>query len=235
MYSIKTRNMTILTTSKVLQANTIQNVYLSTLDVRAVGQEYVDYTSEETQVFINTYRDSIKTEPSEYAYKGYDIGIYFTLLAARYGGIPISRSWPSFQGLGGGFNIVKFAYSQFHNTTYDKVSFPIYSNLKWNAYQSSVWEFSVNAQAGYQFTNMILGYFWDRYSYVVNGGVLLGGDLQFTKSFKKYSPYIKLGYEFNQFNNKQAFGWHDFETATIEDIYYKSHCHLLKIGLGFRI
>lgn len=111
MYSIKTRNMTILATSKVLQANTIQNLYLSTLDVRAVGQAFVDYTSEETEVFISAYRDSIKTEPSEYAYKGYDTGIYFTLLAARYGGIPISRSWPSFQGLGGGFNFIEATYN----------------------------------------------------------------------------------------------------------------------------
>jgi hypothetical protein len=107
MYSIKARNMTILTTSKVLDASTIQNVYLSTLDVRAVGQAFVDYSAKDTELFIQEYRNKVSTEPTEYSFKGYDTGIYFTLLAARYGGIPISRSWPSFQGLGGGFNFIE--------------------------------------------------------------------------------------------------------------------------------
>jgi LysM repeat protein len=107
MYSIKSSNMTIVATSKVLEANTIQHIYLSTLDVRAIGQQYVDYSSEETEIFIQEYRRLTNTEPTEYSFKGYDTGIYFTLLAARYGGIPISRSWPSFQGLGGGFNFIE--------------------------------------------------------------------------------------------------------------------------------
>jgi len=107
MYSVKAHNMTIVTTSKVLEANTIQHIYLSTLDIRAIGQQYVDYSSEETEIFIQEYRALTNTEPTEYSFKGYDTGIYFTLLAARYGGIPISRSWPSFQGLGGGFNFIE--------------------------------------------------------------------------------------------------------------------------------
>lgn len=107
MYSLKVLNMTILTTSKVLDANTIQNLYLSTLDIRATGQQFVDYASEETESFIQEYRKLTNTEPTQYSFKGYDTGIYFTLLAARYGGIPISRSWPSFQGLSGGFNFIE--------------------------------------------------------------------------------------------------------------------------------
>lgn len=107
MYSVKARNMTIVTTSKVLEANTIQHIYLSILDIRAIGQQFVDYSSEETEIFIQEYRALTNTEPTEYSFKGYDSGIYFTLLAARYGGIPISRSWPSFQGLGGGFNFIE--------------------------------------------------------------------------------------------------------------------------------
>lgn len=107
MYSVKILNMTILTTSKVLDPNTIQNVYLSTLDVRATSQQFVDYASEETELFIQEYRKLTNTEPTRYSFTGYDTGIYFTLLAARYGGIPISRSWPSFQGLGGGFNFIE--------------------------------------------------------------------------------------------------------------------------------
>jgi hypothetical protein len=107
MYSIKARNMTIVATSKVLEANTIQHIYLSTLDIRAIGQEFVDYSSEETELFIKEYRTLTNTEPTNYSFKGYDTGIYFTLLAARYGGIPIARSWPSFQGLGGGFNFIE--------------------------------------------------------------------------------------------------------------------------------
>ena len=111
MYSIKARNMTIVATSKVLEANTIQRIYLSTLDIRAIGQGFVDYSSVETEVFIQAYRNTVNTEPTEYAFKGYDTGIYFTLLAARYGGIPISRSWPSFQGLGGGFNFIEAKFN----------------------------------------------------------------------------------------------------------------------------
>ena len=57
--------------------------------------------------FIKKYRETCSTEPSDFAMKGYDAGIYFTLLAARYGGIPISRSWPSFTGVGGGFNFIE--------------------------------------------------------------------------------------------------------------------------------
>lgn len=107
MYSVKAQNMTIVATSKVLQANTIQHIYLSTLDIRAIGQQYVDYSLEETELFIQEYRMLTNTEPTEYSFNGYDTGIYFTLLAAHYGGIPISRSWPSFIGLGGGFNFIE--------------------------------------------------------------------------------------------------------------------------------
>ncbi|MCT4625362.1 MAG: LysM peptidoglycan-binding domain-containing protein, partial [Schleiferiaceae bacterium] len=107
MYSLKTKNMKMLTTSKVLEAKTVQKLYLSTLNIKTTTQDFVDYTDEETNLFIKKYRENCFTEPTEYSFKGYDSGIYFTLLAARFGGIPISRSWPSFKGIGTGYNFIE--------------------------------------------------------------------------------------------------------------------------------
>jgi len=107
MYSLKVSNMKILTTSRVLNTRTIQKQYLSALNILATKQDFIDYNSEETEIFIKKYRAACGTEPTEFAFKGYDAGIYFTLLAARFGGIPLDRSWPSYQGLGGGFKFIE--------------------------------------------------------------------------------------------------------------------------------
>ncbi len=107
MYALKVADMKILTTSKVLDIKTIQKQYLSALNIIATKQDYIDYSSEETELFIKKYRIACGTEPSTYSFNGYDAGIYFTLLAARFGGIPLDRSWPTYQGLGGGFKFIE--------------------------------------------------------------------------------------------------------------------------------
>jgi ABC-type branched-subunit amino acid transport system substrate-binding protein len=37
----------------------------------------IDYKSEETRTFVRTYRKTYKNEPTEYAFKGFDEGMYF--------------------------------------------------------------------------------------------------------------------------------------------------------------
>ena len=107
MYSLKVKDMKILTTSRVLNTRTIQKQYLSALNVLATKQDFIDYSSLETETFIRNYRNACGTEPTEFSYKGYDVGIYFALLAARFGEVPLNRSWPNYQGLGSGFKFIE--------------------------------------------------------------------------------------------------------------------------------
>ena len=47
---------------------------------------YIDYDREEVKSFIMKYRALYKTEPSAFAFQGYDLMQYFTEACSRYGG-----------------------------------------------------------------------------------------------------------------------------------------------------
>ena len=50
---------------------------------------FADYDAENVRSFIRSYRALFRTEPSQFAFQGYDLARYFASLAAKYG----SR-WP---------------------------------------------------------------------------------------------------------------------------------------------
>ncbi len=52
---------------------------------------YVDYEDEEVREFVNTFRDTYNAEPGNFAFQGYDIGMYFISALKRYGNDMINR------------------------------------------------------------------------------------------------------------------------------------------------
>mgnify|MGYP003296771789 CR=1 FL=1 len=46
---------------------------------------FVDYNSPEVDKFLMTYRALYNTEPTQYAFQGYDIATYFISMCSRYG------------------------------------------------------------------------------------------------------------------------------------------------------
>ena len=55
------------------------------------------------QLFVKKFRVKTATEPTKYAYSGYDIGLYFAQLFAAYGKLPEAEKWPKISGLNKGF------------------------------------------------------------------------------------------------------------------------------------
>lgn len=46
---------------------------------------YVDYASEPVKKFVRTFRAYYRTEPSQFAFQGYDTAMYFLTMSAKYG------------------------------------------------------------------------------------------------------------------------------------------------------
>ena len=58
---------------------------LQSLQTVLSSSYHVDYKSKKAINFIKVYRDKYEFEPTEYAFKGFDIGFYFGKLMAQYG------------------------------------------------------------------------------------------------------------------------------------------------------
>lgn len=58
---------------------------LGGLRVTLFSPFYVDYQSESVRGFLESYRDLFRTEPSQYAFQGYDVARYFLHAIYRYG------------------------------------------------------------------------------------------------------------------------------------------------------
>ena len=46
---------------------------------------FADYDADDVKSFIRRYRALFRTEPSQFAFQGYDLARYFANLAAKYG------------------------------------------------------------------------------------------------------------------------------------------------------
>ncbi len=55
------------------------------LKLHIAAPYYVDYKSEVVKEFVASYREQYKTEPSQFAFQGYDIMLYFASAMYRYG------------------------------------------------------------------------------------------------------------------------------------------------------
>ena len=54
------------------------------LNTRVSSSYFVDYKSDKVKHFIARYRDEYGFEPSEFSFKGFDIGYYFGSLLEKY-------------------------------------------------------------------------------------------------------------------------------------------------------
>ncbi|HIZ85821.1 MAG TPA: LysM peptidoglycan-binding domain-containing protein [Candidatus Coprenecus stercoravium] len=64
---------------------TIEQNYFHALDLRLALSYYIDYNNPETIEFINRYRAAFNTEPSSFAFQGYDILTFFVKAMSGYG------------------------------------------------------------------------------------------------------------------------------------------------------
>jgi len=68
-----------------LKANYLSQEKLQKLNSRISTSYFVNYKAQNVKNFIARYRDDYGFEPSEYSFKGFDIGFYFGSLLEKYG------------------------------------------------------------------------------------------------------------------------------------------------------
>jgi len=76
-------------TSKIRTYDQIEVEQLHKVNLHASVTYFVDYGSREVKDFLLKYRALYNTEPSRSAYSGYDLTMYFSTLAHKYG-----KKWP---------------------------------------------------------------------------------------------------------------------------------------------
>lgn len=57
--------------------NNLSNVKMNNLNLSYFSSKYINYQSESTQDFVNTFRNNFSAEPNDYAFSGFDITYYF--------------------------------------------------------------------------------------------------------------------------------------------------------------
>ena len=63
----------------------INTEYFHRLNLHYLTSTYVDYSNKNVNTFIRKYRNDFKTEPNEYAFRGYDIAWYFGNAVKNFG------------------------------------------------------------------------------------------------------------------------------------------------------
>jgi hypothetical protein len=65
--------------------------YLHELNTHLCLQYHINHTENQTKGFVNDFRYNFNTDPTQYAYQGYDIMRYFISMLDKYG-----RGFPEF-------------------------------------------------------------------------------------------------------------------------------------------
>lgn len=87
------------------------------LNTRITSSYYIDYKSSRVKSFIARYLKDYGTDPSEYAFKGFDNGYYFGRLLALYGDKYAEHlTEGQYEGLHNNFRFVKDEQAGFLNT-----------------------------------------------------------------------------------------------------------------------
>lgn len=71
--------------SKVRTFDTIEGSAYHDLSLHISTSYFVDYSSPEVNRFVRAYRALFKTEPSQFAFQGYDTAMHFVTWVAKYG------------------------------------------------------------------------------------------------------------------------------------------------------
>lgn len=72
-------------TSKLRLLDSVDNNFYHQTSLHLTTAYYVDYDSPEVNKFILAYRALYKTEPSQFAFQGYDTAHYFVSMVSKYG------------------------------------------------------------------------------------------------------------------------------------------------------
>jgi len=72
-------------TSKLRLMDSVDNSYYHQTSLHLTTAYYVDYSSPDVNSFVLTFRALYKTEPSQFAFQGYDTAYYFISMCSKYG------------------------------------------------------------------------------------------------------------------------------------------------------
>lgn len=78
-------NVVLYAPAKIRTFDTIEIDNFHNTNLHASLTYYIDYDKEEVKTFIKKYRALFKTEPTQFAFQGYDVARYFLGLCATYG------------------------------------------------------------------------------------------------------------------------------------------------------
>lgn len=82
-------NLVLYAPAKIRSFETIEVENFHNTSLHASLTYYIDYEDERVQDFISKYRAMFNTEPTQFAFQGYDMMRFFNTLAARFGNL-----WP---------------------------------------------------------------------------------------------------------------------------------------------
>ena len=71
--------------SKIRSFETIESEYFHNIALRVSSSYNIDYENDNVKKFIMKYRALFQTEPTQFAYQGYDLSTYFIHLVHKYG------------------------------------------------------------------------------------------------------------------------------------------------------
>ncbi|AEV31991.1 PBP1 and LysM peptidoglycan-binding domain-containing protein [Owenweeksia hongkongensis] len=101
--------------SKLLKIQTLEMDYLNKLNLSMPDANYIDYNDPKTISFIKDYREKYKAEPSQFAFQGYDVGMYFLQKLWKNGKYMMYHLDDEQPMLGTGFKITKDAKGGYQN------------------------------------------------------------------------------------------------------------------------
>jgi hypothetical protein len=100
-----------------LKATFLDGPKMQELKTKISSSYFVDYKADNVKHFVARYRDEYGFEPSEFSFKGFDIGYYFGRLLEKYGDEYASHlTDESYKGLHNNFRFSKDPLSGYTNT-----------------------------------------------------------------------------------------------------------------------
>ncbi len=114
-----TFNITILGMPQWKEIDGLELEDLNNLNARILSKNYTNYNLPAVRYFVKEYRNRYATEPKEYAFTGYNIGVYFLSALMKYG--------PQFN------DCIQYFDMELLNTGFDFESSPGngYQNINW--------------------------------------------------------------------------------------------------------
>ncbi len=110
--------------SKVRTFDTIEGSVYHNASLHICSSYYVDYTNPDVDRFVRTYRSLFNTEPSQFAFQGYDTTRYFVVRCSRYDYGWIKRlGWERGTGLHTDFLFGTDAQGNYQNTAVRRIVF----------------------------------------------------------------------------------------------------------------